>query len=76
VEAYAWANVVLADRGERTRTQLIPIFDYSDERSYSFESIARFRNELESEISKESLALAQTRSAEIFKAIEESRLKK
>lgn len=76
VEAYAWANVVLAGRGERAGSERISIFDYSDVRAYSFESIAHFRNDLEGEISKESLGLAQSRSAEIFKAIEESRLKK
>jgi hypothetical protein len=77
VEAYAWANVVLAGRGERSPNESISFFDdNSSVQSWHFDSIRHFRNELEYEMPKESLALAQSRSAEIFKAITEARQKK
>ena len=74
VEAYAWANVVLAGRGERKSDQEITYFDKdSDVRQTSFYSIELFRDSLEREIPKDSLALAQSRSAEIYKAFTEAR---
>lgn len=74
VEAYAWANVVMAGRGDRQFDQLVTFFDeHSEVQKYSFYSIEDFRSILERQIPKESLALAQSRSAEIFKAITEAR---
>jgi TPR repeat protein len=76
VEAYAWANVVLAGRGDRPLYEYVHFFYYSQSLRYSFEEIGRFRDLLEAEITKDHVARAQARSAEIFKAIEANRAKK
>lgn len=76
VEAYAWSNVVLASRGARSPTESVPFFVENSYISYTFIDITIFRDRLENDIPKESLALAQSRSSEIFKAITEARQKK
>ena len=77
VEAYAWANVVFAGRGDRQFDQQVTFFNQRSEVTrWNFYSIEGFRDTLESEIPKGSLAVAQSRSAEIFKAITEARQKK
>ena len=76
VEAYAWANVVLAGRGERSPSESVPFFRDNSYVSYTFYDIMSFRDRLEGDIPKESLTLAQSRSADIFKAITEARQKK
>jgi TPR repeat protein len=76
VEAYAWANVVLAGRGARSPTESVPFFRENSYISYTFIDITILRDRLEDDIPKESLALAQSRSSEIFKAITEARQKK
>ncbi len=76
IEAYAWANVILAGRGERSPTESVPFFVENSHISYTFIDITIFRDRLEGDIPKESLALAQSRSVEMFKAIAEARQKK